>query len=217
MRKLSIVTFLLCCIVVSAQQREWSKLQLDSIAKIEERQGFVIEIGSRIPIGSLADKIGISPELGFWVRSNINKDKILDFGFSAAMLSETKPFDYREDGINYKGKPLGAAGMVGFRLARVYDLGIDKYTSNFEWVTSFGYAFFMHETRYIPLGEQNLTGEKSEVRGFSAPHLGQGMRFTIDNLGLYASYNYTPYGYFSRHIDTNFGAHSLSVGIVYKP
>ncbi|OIQ21321.1 MAG: hypothetical protein BM557_03455 [Flavobacterium sp. MedPE-SWcel] len=190
-----------------------SELELETRAK----QGVVIESGVRIPLGKLADKIGVSPELGFWWRHFIEENEMLDWGFSGYIYSNARAFDYRDTGASNKAKPIGMGGMTAFRLTKIYNLGRGKYKTDLEWVSTFGYSFFMYEDEYRPFNEVRPEDEDSRVRGLSAPVVGQGVRFTIENLGLYVNYNYSPYGKFSSHVEDDFGSHSLNLGIIYKP
>ncbi len=224
MKTVQLIMMFLCCFAAQAQQPELTQEPEQAINRetetefekyLKTKQGFIIQVGAMIPMGNLADKISTSPELGFWSRCYINKNNMLDIGFSASMLSGTKTFDYQDEGGNYMAMPLGAAGMAGFRLVKVYQLSDGKHKSDIEWISSFGCGFFMYEDRYTASGSNQE--EDSTVKGLSTFHLGQGARYTIDNLGLYVTYNYAPYGQFSSHVDNDFGASSLSVGIIYEP
>ena len=158
MKTVQLIMMLLLCLVVQAQQPEPTQEPEQGINRetetefekyLKTKQGFIIEVGTMIPMGSLAEKISTSPELGFWSRSYINKNNMLDIGFTASMLSGTKAFDYRDEGGNYMAMPLGAAGMAGFRLVKVYELSNGKHKSDIEWISSFGCGFFMYEDRYM--------------------------------------------------------------------
>lgn len=207
---------LLCCVAGSAQQTE--KIVFADIDSIRFYERFMIEAGMRMPLGSLADKVGASPEFGFWFRSRMRNSDMFDLGFSVYVPTQVKDFKYTDRGNTYNVKASGASGMAGFRVNKMYTLGGTRFKKSVEWTSSFGYAFFMYRDRYQPEIE-NPTIQMSEVnilKSFSTFHIGQGIRFNIDNVGLQANYSYTPYAQFSNHVTNDFGAHSVTVSLAYR-
>jgi hypothetical protein len=174
------------------------------------------EPGLRVPVGALADVMGASPELGIWVRGKINTNNYLDIGGSAFALEGTEEFMYTDRGATYGVTLKGVGGTAGFRLAKVYELNTGKLKTGLEWLSTFGYAFLMYEDKYTVAGNYGSSIEKTDLKAFHTFTLGQGIRFTVDNVGLQVNYNYSPYGQFSSNISSSFGAHSLSAGIIYK-
>lgn len=201
---------LLCCFVAQAQEN--NKIQFKNVDDIRYYERVLIEAGMRVPLDKLGDKISISPEVGMWFRSRLRNGDLVDVGGSIYVPSAAKYFDYEDRGTVYQVKPTGVSGMAGVRLNKVYTLESIRYRKSIDWVSSFGYAWFSYRDNYAP----NTPHENSSLKAFSTFHLGQGVRFNIDNIGFQLNYNYTPYGQFSKYVGSDFGAHSLSFGINYR-
>ncbi|ALM48661.1 hypothetical protein AMR72_07005 [Flavobacterium psychrophilum] len=201
---------LLCCFVAHAQEN--NEIQFKNVDEIRYYERVLIEAGMRVPLDKLGDKISISPEVGMWFRSRLRNGDLVDVGGSIYVPSAAKYFDYEDRGAVYQVKPTGVSGMAGVRLNKVYALESIRYKKSIDWISSFGYAWFSYRDNYAP----NTSQENSSLKAFSTFHLGQGVRFNIDNIGFQLSYNYTPYGQFSKHVQSDFGAHSLSFGINYR-
>ena len=208
---------LVCCMVAGAQQN--NDLEVTDVESLRYYERVMIEAGMRIPMDKLGDKMGASPEAGFWFRSRMRNGDMFDIGFSAYVPAATTPFDYEDRGESYKVSPAGASGMAGFRMCKVYDLEGTRYRKSVEWISSFGYAWFMYRDRYA-IDEGPRPGgnpeEVSTLKSFSTFHIGQGLRFNVDNVGFQVNYSYTPYGQFSSHVPKDFGSHALTVGVVYR-
>ncbi len=205
------------CMAAGAQQN--NDLEITDVEKLRYYERVMIEAGMRIPMDKLGDKMGASPEAGFWFRSRLRNGDMLDVGFSAYVPTAATPFDYSDRGDVYKVSPAGASGMAGFRMCKVYDLTSSRYRKSLEWMSSFGYAWFMYRDRYAadegprPGGSIN---ENSALKALHTFHIGQGLRFNIDNVGFQVNYSYAPYGQFSSHVPKDFGGHALTVGVVYR-
>ena len=208
MKTMTIIA-LLCSMAVGAQQN--NDLEVADVDGLRYYERFLMEAGMRMPMDKLGDIMGVSPEAGFWYRSRLRNGDMLDTGFSAYVPTATTEFDYEERGNNYTVSPGGAAGMAGFRLCKMYELGGSRYTKSVEWISSFGYAWFMYKDRDASRPENDMS-----LKALSTFHLGQGLRFNIDNVGLQVNYSYTPYGQFSGNVSNEFGAHAMTVGIVYR-
>ena len=201
---------LLCCF--AAQAQDDSKIELKNVNDLRYYERVSIEAGLRLPFGELADKVGVSPEVGLWFRTRLRNDDMLDIGGTVCIPSNIKEFDYQSHGEMYKVSPAGVSGMAGVRFSKVYKLNSDRYKKSTEWLSSFGYAYFMYRDRYA----LNTPAENNSHKALSTFHIGQGLRLNVDNVGFQVNYSYTPYGQFSSHVPQSFGAHSLSVGIVYR-
>ena len=184
-----------------------------------------VELGVRVPLGNLAAKMGTSPELGFWYRTRIEHNDMLDFGITLYLPQKRERFDYVAPDSLYRVKAEGVSGMVGMRFCKVLKLP-GRYDKSLEWVTSYGWAFFtyhdtpaeLHDERN-PDPEPRAEGEivmNTHTKSFSTFHVGQGLRFNFHNFGLLAQYSYSPYGIFSDHVPKDFGSHSLSLSLIYQ-
>lgn len=216
MKRMTLIA-LVCCMAAGAQQNK--DLEVTDVEGLRHYERMMIEAGMRIPMDKLGDKTGVSPEVGLWFRSRLRNGDMIDVGLSAYVPTATTAFDYEDRGEVYKVSPAGASGMAGFRMNKVYEVGGAKYDKSIEWISSFGYAWFMYRDRYAVDGSPRPGGNTEEVstlKSFSTFHIGQGLRFNIDNVGFQINYSYTPYGQFSSHVPKDFGSHALTVGVVYR-
>jgi hypothetical protein len=176
----------------------------------------VVEAGTRIPVGNLADIMDVSPEAGAWLRSRLGNGDMLDVGGSVFIPVSTGEFDYyTRDGV-FQVKAKAVSGMAGFRFNKLYVVGFNRVL---EWQSSFGYAWLTYndeQAKYRDAIEYGDSANHSYTKGFSTFHVGQGVRYNIDNVGLQAVYNFTPYGMFSDYVPQNFGSHSFTLSIIYR-
>jgi len=196
------------CLTVNAQQ---------TVTDITFYERVIIEAGVKVPVGNLADIIGPSPELGLWYRTRMPNNDMIDAGFSLYMPTNSREFDYKDGTEVYKVKPAGVSGMVGVRIDKLYILRGVHCKKSLEWSTTGGYAFFMYNDKQFESGN-GRTGNTAHThaKALSTFQVGQGLKYTINNMGIQLHYNYTPYGLFSDHVPGNFGSHSFTLGLFYK-
>lgn len=209
MKTIKIMAFL-CCF--AAQAQDDSKVKIKNVNDLRYYERVAIEAGVRIPFGDLKDKMGASPEVGFWFRSRLRNNDMLDFGGTVCIPSGTNEFDYENRGEEYKVSLAGVSGMAGVRFSKIYELANGRYKKSAEWISSFGYAYFMYRDEFA----MNTPEENNSLKALSTFYIGQGLRLNIDNVGFQVNYNYTPYGQFSNHVPQSFGAHSFTLGIIYR-
>jgi opacity protein-like surface antigen len=178
---------------------------------------FIAEAGIRIPLDKLADKIGPSPEFGLWFRSQMPNNDMIDVGFTLYAPTNRRGFIYLSDKETYTVKPAAVSGMAGVRFNKLYALGGSRLKNIVEWSTTAGYAFFMYNDENIRAGRGRQNAESNNVaKALSTFQIGQGIKFDISNIGFQMHYNYTPYGLLSNHVSDDFGAHSITIGILYR-
>ena len=189
----------------------------DTITNTIPYQRILIEAGVHIPFGKLADKIGAGPEFGIWYRSRMLNNDFIDVGISLYIPGNRRGFDYQDEGSNYKVKPAEVSGMVGVRMNKPYRLGDVNSKKTLEWSTTGGYAFFMYNDKKVRSGNGSTRNDVvGNTKALSTFQIGQGIKFTNNNLGIQLNYNYTPYGLLSRHVPDNFGSHSFTISVFYK-
>lgn len=209
--KTYMLLMLICSFAVQAQEKKYD-VELKDTDDLRYYERVLIEGGMRVPLDNLGDKIGLSPEVGLWFRLRLRNNDMLDLGGTIYVPSSPQYFDYAGKGEKYQVKPTGVAGMGGVRFSKIYEMRSNKFKTNAEWISSFGYAWFCYRDNYAPDTPQ----ENISLKALSTFHIGQGLRLNIDNIGFQAQYNYSPYGQFSSHVASDFGAHSLSFAIVYR-
>lgn len=197
------------CLMANAQQ---------TLTDTTFYERIIIEAGLKIPISNLADKIGPSPEFGLWYRTSMPNNDMIDAGFTLYMPTNRREFDYKDEAEVYIVKPAGVSGMVGVRFNKLYSLGGAKYKKSMEWSTTGGYAFFMYNNKDFVTGN-GRTGDvvQTYAKALSTFQISQGLKYTINNMGVQLQYNYTPFSLFSDHVPDNFGSHSFTLGLCYKP
>lgn len=194
-------------------------LLCNAMAFSQDCDQIIGEAGIRIPFGTLADKTGLSPEFGIWSRSGVTDCRgMFDIGMSFYIPTNRQEFDYAANDSIYRVKAKGVSGMAGIRMAKDYVIG-DKL--EVQWLSAFGYAFFMYDDKPGRQGHSNHRHDEGNasnagLKGLSTFHIGQGIRFGYSHFGFHINYNYTPYGMFSNYVPKDFGSHSLSIAIVYR-
>ncbi|MFP5438482.1 MAG: hypothetical protein ACLGH8_11885 [Bacteroidia bacterium] len=212
MKQYMIAAFLCICSAWSQELKQPDSIMAVHKVKKPYYERVMAEAGARIPMGRLADKFSISPEVGLWFRSRIYIQDMLDVGFTVYVPTENRPFAYRDMGQVYAVRPMGANGTAALRFCKPYSIG----TTRLEWVSTFGYAFFMFRDRFNGI-TPNGALQKDNTKGLSTYALGQGIRVDLTTMmGIQAHYNYTPYGQLSKHVTDSFGSHSITLGLYYK-
>lgn len=192
-----------------------------------------IEYGLLIPLGNLKTKFETSNELGFWYRTRIAHNDMLDIGLRLSLPSNPKEFDYQGNDSIFRLKTKGLNGVLGIRMNKIMNLNKDF---SLEWCSSIGYSFFifddlegrLYDKRNPPtqaeIDRQNEEDRKNYTvrigntysKALSSLYLGQGFTLNYKLVGLHCNYNFTPYSWFLGRIDKNFGASSLSINFFCK-
>ncbi|MDP2160223.1 MAG: hypothetical protein Q8K02_07060 [Flavobacterium sp.] len=189
-----------------------------NIKKEKKHERFYIESGIHIPLDNLSKVIQPSPQIGFWYRSEFQKDNFVELGFNVFIPIKKEAFVFNIPDTLIKSDPKGASGMVGFRFNKIYQPFYNKSIS-LEWNSSFGYAFFLYDAnyhRYLNQLQSETETNKPYSRAFSTIHTGMGFKINYKNTGFQAHYQWTPYALFSDYIDENFGSQALQIGIFYR-
>jgi hypothetical protein len=197
---------------------------------------YKIEFGMLIPLGNLKEKFETSPEVGFWYRTRIAHNDLLDFGIKLNLPSNPKRFNYYGKDSIFQVKPKGVNGMIGLKINKLYNLKLLNSQITLEWSSSIGYSFFVFDDiegrlyykknppTQTEIDAQNEDDKKNNTyrinntytKALSSLYLGQGITINYKYFGLQCQYNFTPYNWFSKRIDTDFGNSSLSLGAFYK-
>lgn len=195
MKKLILITVLLSCFYLKAQDYE----------------RVYVEAGLFKPLGKLSDKFEASPSFGFWFRTKLVQEDFVDLGFNFFIPKNpiAPEFRYRNSIVNYKSDHF--AINIGSRFAR--KISLSQVTTNFnvEWNAGIGVALNFYSA---PDDLEFAEGEHTrEV--LTTFYLSQGLKLNYKNVGLQCHYQWSPYGLFNGRID-NFGSRSIMFGIVYR-
>jgi hypothetical protein len=226
--KKTFLTFLI--LMISKSKAQESKIDSTKY----ERYKF--ETGILIPLGNLKDKFEISQQFGFWYRTRIEHNDMMDFGLSFYIPSNPSQFTFKGNDSIFSVKPKGLHGMIGFRVNKLYNFKVLNQKITLEWSSSIGYSFFIFDDLENRLYDKNNPPTEAEIqkkneedrknhvirfhntysKALSTLHLGQGITLNYNHFGLQCHYNFTPYNWFSKRIDADFGNSSLSLGGFYK-
>lgn len=176
---------------------------------------FYIEAGLQVPLGNLKSRINAAPNFGFWYKSRVRESEFVDFGFNTSFQNSTNNFIFEKNDSIFRSTPRGLSGMVGMRYCKSVKLS-SKKNSFVDVFPSLGLAFMFLKSDLTGLKNGRNFNEHQKTMSLQTIHVGQGVRFNIDNVGVQAQYQFTPFAYFNKSLDKNFGSHSLIFGIVYR-
>jgi hypothetical protein len=168
---------------------------------------YKIEYGLLIPFGNLKTKFETSNEFGFWHRTRIAHNDILDIGLRLNLPSKPKEFNYQGNDSIFKFKTKGLNGILGIRMNKIMNVSKDI---NLEWSSSIGYSFFifddlerrLYDKRNPPtqaeIDRQNEEDRKNNTvrisntysKALSSLYFGQGITLNYRLVGLNCNYNW---------------------------
>ena len=214
----TIINIILIFICISSNAQEFVK----DTTKYER---YKFETGILIPLGNLQSKIDVSQQYGFWYRTRIEHNDLLDLGFNIVVPTIKNSFVYRGKDSVFNVKPKGISVMVAFRMNKLYGFTIFQKSATIEWSSTFGASFFSFEDKENPEDESgyytdengNLTYRiDTNTKALSCLYAAQGVSITSNRIGIQVIYNFTPYNWFSKSIYNDFGKSSLSLQFSYK-
>lgn len=115
--------------------------------------------------------------------------------------------------------------MAGCRMNKLYPVELFHKKTTFEWSSSLGVSFFAFEDKENPEDSSgystNSNGEKvynidTNTKDLTCLFIAQGIGLNAQKYGVQMTYSFTPYSWFSKRIDSDFGNSSLSLSIYYK-
>ena len=183
---------------------------------------FKFDAGVFVPMVKLNDKIGASQIYSFNYSSKIDHNDILDLGFSIIVPQVKNEFNYTEIDSIYRVKNKGVNVLLGCKIHKQYFM--NKNTS-FEWISSLGVSFFSFEDKINP---DDISGYYTDENGkivyrcdtntkaLTSLFIGQGFGFKYKNAGIECMYNFTPYYWFQKKLDADFGNSSLILNLYYR-
>jgi hypothetical protein len=186
---------------------------------------YKFETGILMPLGNLQSKIGPSQQYGFWYRTRIEHNDLLDLGFNIMVPKVQNSFVYTGKDSVFNVKAKGITIQVAFRVNKLYHFKFLQKKATIEWCSTYGASFFSFEDKENP---ENVSGYYADENGSYSYHIDtntralsciyatQGIAFTAKNMGIAIHYNFTPYNWFTKRIDNQFGKSSLSVLLSYK-
>ena len=185
---------------------------------------YKMEAGIYIPLDNLADKIGVSSQIGFWYRRPIKYNDILEIGFNMVVPNVRNNFNYKSNDSIYSVKSKGINLFVGCRINKHYYFLTNASDQYLEWISSIGLHFFSFEDKENP-GDNSgyYTNEKGEkiyridtnTKSLMCVGIEQGFGFNFKQFGLKTLYRFTPYNWFTHKIEKGFGMSALSISVTY--
>lgn len=214
MKKVVIIILFLLCNYVTAQE-----FVIDS-TQFEHNK---FEAGYFFPLGNLKTKIGISDQYGFWYRSRIEHNDLLDVGCNIIIPNIKNTFVYQGQDSIFNVKAKGITIMIGCRVNKLYPIVNKK--AILEWSSGFGASFFSFEDKEHPEDTsgyyEDEDGNKSyhidtNTKSLNSLYVSQGIVLTSKKIGVQINYNFIPYNWFTKRIENDFGKSSLSLFLSYK-
>ena len=186
---------------------------------------YKIEAGILVPLGNLKSKIGISQQYGFWYRTRIEHNDLMDLGFNIVVPTAENSFAYTGKDSVFDVKARGLGIMMGCRMNKLYSFNLLQKKATIEWNSTFGASFFLFQDKENPEDTSGYyadeNGDKSyhidtNTKSLSSLFVAQGICFTSKNIGIQVNYNFIPYSWFTKRIDNDFGKSSMSIFLNYK-
>ena len=199
-------------------------MQIQSKDSLKSKR-FKVEYGITVPTGNLSSKIGISQQFSFWYSTKITHGEELDLGITVIVPKVKERFTYQGKDSLFKVKSRMIHVLLASRFNKQFPLQGKCNGSVLEWRTSYGISFFCFEDLENP---ENTSGSytnpdgsitykiDTNTKALTSLYVGQGFGLVFKRFGLHATYNFTPYSWFSKRIENNFGNSSLSVQLQYK-
>ncbi|MFZ4263422.1 hypothetical protein ACFRAE_15385 [Sphingobacterium sp. HJSM2_6] len=185
----------------------------------ESKGKLLFEGGIAIPQGQLKNIMNSSPAVGIWILNNINNRSSIGLGGSLFFPKKTY-FWYQNQDLETYTKPF--AGMLGLRLDHRFSLS-PQHTWSILLNTLFGVGFYMYhdiEKEYEyedwPEWRKEEEEEPSFESAFGTLHFGQGLSLFYKNFGVFARYNYAPYGLFTKKVNQEFGSQHINFGFIFR-
>lgn len=213
MKKLIYTIIVLFCLPMVAQQYEMDSTKMERIR---------VEGGLFVPLGNLSNKMGVSKEIGVYYRLKMPHNDIADLGFKFYFPENNKDFTYygRDSTYVTQSKSFGLIALM--KINKQYEFHVFNKEFTFEYASGYGINFFVFDNKEIEnKGTESYTDENgnlvykitTDLKALMSPLLSQGIGFTRKRLGVHFYYNFTPYNWFSKRIEKNFGNSSFSVGL----
>ena len=213
MRIILSLFLLLCCIQTGKSQSLYQSMDEYSDYSI------LIEAGIAVPQGQLKNKMDISPAVGLWFRNAFtNRSKI---GIGGALFFPKKTwFWYQNRDVETYTIPF--AGMFGLRMDHSFELNNRKDISlSLNSILGVGfYSYYDFDKEYDyeewPDWKKEEEDKPSFTSAFATIHTGLGISLNFWKMGVFARYNYAPYGLFTKRVNQEFGSQHINFGLSYR-
>lgn len=186
---------------------------------------YKIEAGVVMPLGNLKKTIGVSQSYGFWYRTRVEHNDLLDLGLTIVVPTIKESFVYQGKDSLFNVKAKAVTVMASLRMNKIYPVRFLRQKANFEWSSSVGGSFYSFEDKENPEDESGYYEEEdgtivyridTNTKALSCIYMGQGIGFTSKKVGVQVVYNFTPYHWFTKRIENDFGTSALSVTMSFK-
>jgi hypothetical protein len=213
-----IVTIFLLIIFTQMQAQIY---EIDSV-KIDR---FRIEAGLFVPVGNLSNKMDVSKEIGVYYRIKAAHKDIVDVGFKGYFPEGSKEFTYygRDSIYATRSKSFGFIALT--KINKHYNFSLFKKEIIVEWTSGIGFNFLFFEDKESP---ENTSGTRINEDGNSetiidtnskalmSPFLSQSFGFTRKRIGFSVQYDFMPYNWFTKRIESSFGNSAFSLFVSCK-
>lgn len=182
--------------------------------KVDDFRRMYFEVGLMKPQGNLSDKFDESCNLGVWFRNRISKNQFIDVGVEVNLLVKPREVGYNFNDSIVKFESSKSGLKIGFRYSGIIPLGQNNSDFNIETNTGIGWSalYYSIPDHY----DEHLSDRLDKKTNLHTIFLSQTIKFNVYDFGVFCSYYYAPYTMFTKGYENQFGAHSISFGIVYR-
>lgn len=164
-----------------------------------------------IPFGNLANKFDYAHSYGFWFKLKKENSLNINAGFSLIFLQNPKSINYRFNDLNYTLYSNKFGFDIGIKALKTIPISIKNNYFEFGGTIGFHYLDYDFPSDMDEQGKKKSNDTFRNVTFLISPEI----KYMINNVGLKFQYRYTPYEAIEG-IESNFGSHSIALGIVYK-
>lgn len=163
-----------------------------------------------IPFGQLANKFDYAQSYGFWFSLGEDHGWYANLGINGILLKNARPVGYKFNDSVYKINSNKFGLDVGIRAVKIILVSNKNYLE-------FDATIGIHYLDYDFPTEKDEDGNKKDepFLNNTAILIAPEIKYIFTNVGFKFQYRFTPYNVIEG-IESNFGSHSISFGIVYK-
>lgn len=185
----------------------------------EDRGLILLEAGVWIPVGHLAEKAGVSPNVNLYYPLIIRpaRNFRIDLHMSLFFPLNTEEFKYTTSDTTFMTTLGSGLNVLGLHLTRTKQLRRSRFIDYFDQTYGLGVAFYPTVTEK----PKENPDDRSNKYYFDTIHMSYGVVFRKkifkkSSIGLAVRYNFTPTGWFDTEVGQGFGNSSVTTSLQFK-
>ncbi len=178
----------------------------------KDNQGIVTaEASIIIPIGDLANKFEYGHSYGFWFNLDDEKKLYIKPGINFIFLQNARNINYEFKNDNYTVESNKFGVDVGIKIGRQFYLRTENKYFDIDAIFGIHYLDYQFPSENEDDKKSNKDILPRNATLLIAPQIG----YNYKNVGIKLQYRFAPLSAI-KAFESNFGDHSIDVGIVYK-